>query len=92
MRVFWISVLVSLETRANHSLRSGLTNSAAAEVAARISATKSAIVKSISCPIALIVGIVLAKIARATISSLNAHKSSKEPPPRVISNHLTFAS
>ena len=51
-------------------------------VGARKSATKSAIVKSISCPTALIIGILEANIALATISSLNAHKSSIEPPPR----------
>ena len=50
-------------------------------VGARRSATKSAIVKSISCPTALIVGILQLYIARATFSSLNGHKSSIEPPP-----------
>ena len=51
-------------------------------VGALKSATKSAIVKSISCPTALIVGTLHSYIARATISSLNGHKSSIEPPPR----------
>ena len=51
-------------------------------VGARRSATKSAIVKSTSCPTALIVGIEQLYIALATISSLNAHKSSIDPPPR----------
>ena len=46
------------------------------------SATKSAIVKSVSCPTAEIIGIFEAKIALATLSSLNAHNSSIEPPPR----------
>ena len=51
-------------------------------VGALLSATKSLIVKSISCPTPLIIGILLLYIALATISSLNAHKSSIEPPPR----------
>ena len=50
-------------------------------VGALRSATKSAIVKSISCPTALITGIGHSYMALATISSLNAHKSSIEPPP-----------
>jgi hypothetical protein len=58
-------------------------NSAAAEgVGARRSATKSAMVTSVSWPTALTTGIRLAKIARATRSSLKLHKSSSEPPPR----------
>ena len=56
---------------------------AALGVAARTSATKSAMVKSISWPTAEITGTADSKIARATISSLNAHKSSSDPPPRV---------
>ncbi len=44
-------------------------------VGARTLATKSAIMKSVSWPTAEMTGIVLAKIALATISSLNAHKS-----------------
>ena len=59
-------------------------SAAALGVAARTSATKSAIVKSISWPTAETIGIADSKIARATTSSLNAHKSSSEPPPRVI--------
>jgi hypothetical protein len=56
---------------------------AAAEgVGARRSATKSAIVTSVSWPTALTIGIWLAKIARATRSSLKLHRSSSEPPPR----------
>ena len=56
--------------------------SAAADgVGALKSATKSAIVKSVSCPTAEIIGIFESYIARATISSLNGHRSSKEPPP-----------
>ena len=49
---------------------------------ARASATKSAIVKSISWPMPLTTGIGLATMARATRSSLNAQRSSSEPPPR----------
>ena len=59
------------------------TSSAAAEgVGARRSATKSAIVTSVSWPTAEITGIFDAAIARATASSLNAHRSSSDPPPR----------
>ncbi len=62
---------------------SGVASSIAAEgVGALRSATKSAIVKSTSCPTPDIIGIFDAKIALATISSLNAHKSSIDPPPR----------
>jgi YD repeat-containing protein len=50
-------------------------------VGALASATKSDIVKSTSCPTALITGILQAYISRATISSLNGHKSSILPPP-----------
>ncbi|EKE20954.1 MAG: hypothetical protein ACD_7C00417G0001 [uncultured bacterium] len=46
-----------------------------------MSATKSAMETSVSCPTAEIIGILDSKIAFATISSLNAHRSSKEPPP-----------
>ena len=59
-----------------------ITSSAAADgVGALTSATKSEMVKSISCPTAEITGIFEAKIALATISSLNAQRSSIEPPP-----------
>jgi hypothetical protein len=63
-------------------------NLAAAEgVGARRSATKSAMVTSVSWPTALTT-MRLAKIARATRSSLKLHKSSSEPPPRpTISTH-----
>ncbi len=74
------------------SLASGTSNSAAADgVGARKSAAKSAIVKSTSWPTALTTGIALARIARATASSLNAHRSSSEPPPRV-SNSTSWRS
>ena len=67
----------------SHSPASGTTNSAAAEgVGARTSAAKSAIVKSISWPMPLTTGIGEATIARANRSSLKAHRSSREPPPR----------
>ena len=60
----------------------GTASSAAADgVGALKSATKSAIVKSVSCPTADIIGISELYILCATISSLNGHKSSKEPPP-----------
>ena len=58
-------------------------NSAACEgVAARASAAKSDKVKSVSCPTALMIGIFDAAMARTTGSSLKAHRSSIEPPPR----------
>ena len=61
---------------------SGTASSAAAEgVGALKSATKSAIVKSVSCPTAEIIGIFELYIALAVIYSLNGHKSSIEPPP-----------
>ena len=41
-------------------------------------------VKSISWPTPLTIGIGQAWIARATTSSLNAHRSSSEPPPRAL--------
>ena len=57
-------------------------SSAAADgVGALKSATKSAIVKSVSCPTADITGNLELNIALATISSLKGHKSSNEPPP-----------
>jgi len=59
------------------------TISAAADgVGARTSATKSAIVKSVSCPTAEMVGIFDSARARATSSSLNGQRSSRLPPPR----------
>ena len=74
-------------TLPSHSSRSGLASSAAAVgVAARRSAAKSAIVTSVSCPMPVTTGIEHSTIARATISSLKAHKSSSEPPPRTRSN------
>ena len=53
-------------------------SAAALGVAARTSATKSLMVKSISCPTADTTGMADSKIARATTSSLNAHKSSSD--------------
>ncbi len=47
-----------------------------------MSATKSAMVKSTSCPTAEIIGMAEACIARATVSELKAARSSMEPPPR----------
>ena len=51
-------------------------------VGARTSAAKSARLVSVSWPTAEITGIGDPAIARTTISSLNAHRSSIEPPPR----------
>ena len=65
------------------------TISAAADgVGARRSAAKSAMVTSVSWPTAEITGIGQAAIARATTSSLNAHRSSSEPPPRPDDHHV----
>ena len=66
---------------------SGTASSAAADgVGALKSATKSAIVKSVSCPTAEIIGIFELYIAFATTSSLKGHKSSNDPPPLPIIN------
>ena len=70
--------------RLSHSRWSGTASSAACDgVGARKSATKSAIVKSISWPTPTMIGSFRAAIARATTSSLNDQRSSSEPPPRV---------
>src|SRR6266480_2756276 len=76
----------------SNSRRVCTTSSAAAEgVEARTSATKSAMVKSVSWPTPEITGISEAKIARATISSLKGHRSSMDPPPRArISTSTSF--
>jgi len=70
-------------TRSSTSSRSATARWAAAVgVGARTSATKSAMVKSVSCPTPLMTGIGQDAMARTTGSSLNAHKSSILPPPR----------
>ena len=67
----------------SHSFWSGNNCSIAAEgVGARKSATKSLNTTSGSCPIAETMGVSALKIASITKGSLNAHKSSKLPPPR----------
>ena len=72
--------------RVDRWMRSGTSSSAAAEgVGARRSAAKSARVKSVSWPTAETTGIGEAAIARTRASSLNAHRSSSEPPPRASS-------
>ena len=68
--------------RAISSLRSTTSSAAADGVGARRSATRSAIVTSVSWPTPEIVGIVEAARARATASSLKGARSSGEPPPR----------
>src|SRR5258706_156940 len=74
---------VSLEMPSSSSARSGLTSSAAAVgVGARRSATKSAMVKSVSWPMPVTTGTGHARTARAPISSLKPPKSSMLPPPR----------
>ena len=57
-------------------------SAAAVGVAARRSAPRSLIVTSVSWPTALMIGIRLRWMARATGSSLKAHRSSSDPPPR----------
>ena len=70
-------------TRWRSAAPSGATSAAApVGVGARTSATKSAIVKSVSWPTPETTGSRDSTIARATASSLNAHRSSIEPPPR----------
>ena len=60
-------------------------SSAAAEgVGARRSATKSAMVKSVSWPMAETTGSAEAAMARARASSLKPARSSMEPPPRAM--------
>ena len=68
---------------ARHSSRAGAASSAAAVgVGARRSAARSARVTSVSWPTPHTTGSGQAAIARTTRSSLNAHRSSSEPPPR----------
>ena len=57
-------------------------SAAAVGVGARTSATKSAIVKSVSWPTPQTTGTGLRTMARASASSLKAQRSSMEPPPR----------
>ena len=64
------------------SVLSGVAHSAPADgVGARISATKSHIVKSVSCPTADITGTGDERTFLASVSSLKAQRSSIEPPP-----------
>src|SRR6266487_4434500 len=73
----------SRSIRSQNSTFAATTSSAAADgVGARTSATKSAIVTSVSWPTAEITGTGTLAMARATDSSLNAHRSSSEPPPQ----------
>ena len=82
-RICCSSLALCPSSSASKVLRSGAANSAAAVgVAARISATKSAIEKSLSCPTPLMMGTGLAAMQRASASSLKAAKSSALPPPR----------
>lgn len=76
-RILYCSNKVLISTKLGTAI-----SAAPVGVGALKSATKSAIVKSISCPTAEMIGILELKIALATISSLNAHKSSIDPPPR----------
>ena len=71
--------------RLSHSRWSGTASSAACDgVGARRSATKSAIVKSISWPTPTMIGQLDGGDRRARrLSSLNDQRSSSEPPPRV---------
>ena len=75
--------------RPQNSSFAATTISAAADgVGARTSATKSAIVTSVSWPTAEMTGTGARAMARATISSLNAQRSSIEPPPRADDDHV----
>ena len=66
----------------NSSLAATTISAAADGVGARRSATKSAMVTSVSWPTAEMTGTGDAAIARATTSSLKAQRSSIDPPPR----------
>ena len=80
--IFFVDLNSNCDINFSKSSLDGTAISAApVGVSALLSATKSAIVKSISWPTALIIGVLHSYIALATISSLNAHKSSIEPPP-----------
>src|SRR5699024_11518982 len=77
-----LSLSFILSSLYSKSTKLGVAISAAADgVGALISATKSHIVKSVSCPTADIIGIFELKTSLATISSLNDQSSSIEPPP-----------
>ena len=70
---------------------SAVSSSAAADgVGARRSATKSAMVKSVSWPTAETTGISEAAMARASVSELKGARSSGEPPPRAMTTASTF--
>ena len=75
--------LRSLSSSRRKTERAGTVSSAACEgVAARTSATRSAVVTSTSWPTPLTTGTRHAAIARATCSSSKAERSSCPPPPR----------
>ena len=72
-----------MRSRAPRSTREGTHSSAATDgVAARTSAANSASVTSVSWPTPTTMGTGNAAMARTTASSLKAHRSSIEPPPR----------
>ena len=75
-----------MSVRAPSQVSRGCATSSAAAVGvgARRSATKSAMVKSVSCPTPQTTGTGLCASVRASCSSLKAHRSSIEPPPRTI--------
>ncbi len=68
--------------RATPSRGWATSSAAAVGVGARRSAQKSAMVKSVSWPTPLTSGTGLCTMVRASCSSLKAHRSSIEPPPR----------
>ena len=70
------------------SLRATTISAAADGVGARRSATKSAMVTSVSWPTAEIVGTGQPAIARATTSSLNAQRSSIESAAAADDDHV----
>ncbi len=76
-----ISLFNSVKRRIRSSMTGTASSAAADGVGARRSAARSASVKSVSCPTALITGICESNIASTTRSSLNAYRSSADPPP-----------
>ncbi len=78
------ALCTSVLTLCLSSMASGVTSvPAAVGVAARRSAARSVMVKSVSCPTADTTGVLQAATALTTSSSLKAHRSSSEPPPLV---------
>src|SRR5690625_1109019 len=86
------ALLILVELLWQLSASTGYLFPAAVGVGARQSAAKSVKQKSISWPTAEIIGIGQWATSRVSASSLKAHKSSREPPPRPITNTSHCAS